>query len=74
MAQKNARSKLYTGLDATRRKALKTKLDVEHVPTVDRCRLVEIQPMGRQLQHAYLKLWFKDARWTYNRGLDYIVL
>jgi hypothetical protein len=33
--------------------------------------LVELSPTPRQ--HQYLKEWFKDARWTYNRVLQHVI-
>jgi hypothetical protein len=33
--------------------------------------MVELSPTPRQ--HQYLKEWFKDARWTYNRALQHVI-
>ena len=67
LATRRERSAAYTGLDADRRMQRKRPFEDDPVPSVQRmhCVAMKLHPQ----QHQALRLWFKDARWTYNCAL-----
>jgi transposase len=69
--EKNKRSKMYKNLDPTQKKEMKKTLDQERVCSTNRMRKIELKPTSAQ--HHYLMVWFKDARWTYNRGIQRVI-
>ena len=70
-SEKVQRAELDKNLNPVERASLKVTLDAKRPLLVDRSQLVELSPTPRQ--HQYLKEWFKDARWTYNRALQHVI-
>jgi hypothetical protein len=70
-SEKLQRSYLYNNLNEVDRASVKASLDAKRPQTVDRSQMVELSPTPRQ--HQYMKEWFKDARWTYNRALQFVI-
>ena len=72
-AERLDRSKQYKGLDnKTERARKKLELDKALRPRVTRCSVVAMYPTP--LQHVWLLRWFKDARRTYNLGMNYVLV
>jgi hypothetical protein len=71
LAARRERSVAYKGLDADQRKQRKRQFEADQVPSVQRmhCVAMKLRPQ----QHQALRLWFKDARWTYNCALRHMM-
>jgi hypothetical protein len=63
-AEQLQRAAVYKGKNKTDKAVLKQVLDQKQPRRVTRCKLVELDATPKQ--HALIKLWFKDARKTYN--------
>ena len=66
-----ARSAAYKGLSKEAKAALKVQFDSELQPRVDRMTMIQLLPTPKQV--AALKLWFKDARKTYNLATTHVL-
>ena len=68
---KTERSNAYKNKTPEERKDLKEQFDLQLQPRVVRCRLNLLKLTQRQ-QH-WMRIWFKDARKTYNLSLQYLL-